>query len=148
MKTLIFVLIITSFIQSTILSIDLVLVILICRSYIRSDKNNLFLAFGFGLLNSHLNLTPLGLQSLIYLGLVSATESLSKSRLTGNPFLIIILSFILVNINQSLLSFFTRQSFQIFPKSLIEAFVSLPIMYILRFWEERFVVRRDIKLKV
>lgn len=148
MKTLIAILIIASFIQSAILPIDLVLLILIARSYIKSDKNNLFLAFGFGMLVSHLNLTPLGLQSLIYLTLIVLSESLAKSRLAGNPFLIIPLSLVLVSINGAVMSLVIGQSIQIFPKNLLEATLSLPILYLLRLWEERFIVRGEIKLKI
>lgn len=148
MKTLITILIICSFIQSTILPIDLVLIILIARSYVRSDKSNLWLAFGFGLFNAYLNLTPLGLQSLIYLVLVGITESLSKSRLAGNSFLIVPLSLILLSINQVVPLIFVHQSVQLFPRVFTEAFLSLPIFYLVRLWEERFVVRKEIKLRV
>lgn len=148
MKTLIVVLIIISFIQSAILPLDLVLIVLICRSYIRTDKANLYLAFSFGLLNGHLNLTSMGLQSLLYLILVSVTESLSKSRLAGNSFLIIPLSLVLVSINQAVLSIFTGGSIQLYPKTLWEAALSLPIFYLVRLWEERFIVRRGIKLRI
>lgn len=139
MKTLVAVLIISSFIQSTILPLDLVLIILICRSYIRSDKSNLFLAFGFGLLDAHLNLTPLGLQSLVNLLVVAVTAYFSKSRLAGNSLLIIPLSLVLLLINQSL-----KPS----PKIFIEAAFSLPMLYLIRWWEERFIVQKEIKLRI
>jgi len=142
------ILIFVSFIQSTILPVDLVLMILICRSYIRPDKNNLYLAFVFGLIDGLLNLTTMGFQSLIYLILVALTESLSKSRLAGNPLLIVPLSLILLSVNYVSLSLLGGQSIQIFPKVIFEAFLSLPILYIVRLWEERFIVRREIKLKM
>lgn len=148
MKTLIIILIIASFIQSTILPLDLVLIILICRSYLISDKANYLLAFGFGLLNSHLNLTPLGGESLIYLILISAVSSLSKLRLAGNIYLIVPLALVLLLINQATLSFFTHQSIQIFPKIFLESGLSLPIFYLVRLWEERFIVQSEIKLRV
>ncbi len=148
MKTLMLILIFVSFIQSTILPVDLVLMILICRSYIRPDKNNLYLAFVFGLIDGLLNLTTMGFQSLIYLILVALTESLSKSRLAGNPLLIVPLSLILLSVNYVSLSLLGGQSIQIFPKVIFEAFLSLPILYIVRLWEERFIVRREIKLKM
>lgn len=147
MKTLIFVLIIASFIQSTILPIDLVLIILICRSYVKSDQANLFLAFGFGLLDAHLNLTPLGLQSLVYSLAVAVTEGLSKSRLAGNSLMIIPISLVLLLINQLPLVFL-RQAFPPFPKIFIEACLSLPILYLIRWWEERFIIQKQIRLKV
>lgn len=148
MKTLIAVLIIVSFIQSAILPLDLVLIILICRSYIRPDKNNLWLAFGFGLFNAHLSLITLGLPSLVYLFIIAVTEGLSKSRLAGNSFLIVPLSLLLMSINQVVPSIFTHQSPQLFPKIALEAFFSLPILFLVRLWEERFIVKAGIKLKV
>lgn len=148
MKTLIFILVIASFLQSTILPIDLVLLILLCRSYLQPDKSNLLLAFAFGLLDSHLTLNTIGFHSLIYLTLVGLTETLSKSRLAGNPILIIPLSFILISIYQITQSIITSQLIQLFPKSLLEAFISFPILYLIRLWEERFIVRKGIKLRM
>lgn len=147
MKTLILILIIAAFLQTTILPVDLILLILICRAYIKSEKSNLYLGFALGLLVSHLNLTSLGLQSLVYLVFVAATESLSKLRLAGNPLLIIPISLVLLSLNQitnSLLNYTTLE----FSKVIFTSFLSLPILYLMRFWEERFIVRKEIKLKV
>ena len=148
MKTLIAMMIIISFIQTTILPMDLVLIILICRSYLRSDKSNLLLAFGFGLLNDHLSLNLWGLGSLIYLVIVAMVGGLSKSRLAGNSLSIIPLTLVLLGINQITLSFSTHQSIQLFPKILWEALFSLPVFYLIKFWEERFVVKGEIKLRI
>lgn len=148
MKILIVVLIICSFLQSTIIPVDLNLIILICRSYIRPDKSNLFLAFAFGLLNSYLNLNLLGLQSLIYLALVSFTQTLSKSRLAGNLLLIMPLVLFSSAINQVTLSIAGNYSLELFPKIFLESFISLPSLYLIRLWEERFIVKREIKLRV
>lgn len=148
MKTLITVLIICSFLQSTIIHLDLVLIILICRSYIKSDRANLFLAFSFGLFNAHLNLNTLGVTSILYLILVQITQMLSKSRLAGNFVLIIPLSLILLSINDVVFSFLNHQSLHLFPKVILESLLSLPILYLARLWEERFIVRKEIKLKV
>lgn len=148
MKSLVLVLVILSFIQSSIVSLDLVLIALICRSYIKNDSKNFYLAFGFGLLNSYLTLTPLGLQSIIYLILIAITLGLSKSRLAGNALLIIPLTFILVSINHIAIATVTSQSFQLSPKNLIESILALPILFVVRMWEERFIVRGDIKLRI
>lgn len=142
MKTLIVLLIIISFIQTTVMPLDLVLIILICRSYLKASDSNLFLSFAFGLLIGHLNLTPLGIESIIYLCLVQITQVLSKTRLAGNSLLIIPLSLILLSINHLALNNFTL------PKVILESLLSLPILYIVRIWEERFIVRKEIKLRV
>jgi len=147
MKTLIIILIIASFLQTTILPVDLVLLVLICRAYIKSEKANLYLGFGFGLLVSHLNLTPLGLQSLVYLALVAATESLSRLRLAGNPLLIIPISLVFLSLNQIINSPISYNLLD-FPKVIFVSISSLPILYLMRFWEERFIVRKEIKLKI
>lgn len=147
MKTLIIILIIAAFFQTTILPIDLILLILICRAYIKSEQANLYLGFAFGLLISHLNLIPLGLQSLTYLVFVAATESLSKLRLAGNPLLIVPISLVFLSLNQIINSVVGSNVLE-FPMVIIASFLSLPTLYLIRFWEERFIVRKEIKLKI
>lgn len=148
MKTLVLVLIIAAFLQTTILPLDLVLIILICRAYIKTSKENLYLAFFFGLLISHLTLTLIGVKSVLYLILIQITQMLSKSKLAGNSVSLIPLVFILLSVNQITNIFLLQQTIQIFPRVLIESIISLPILYLVRLWEERFIARGDIKLKV
>lgn len=147
MKTLVVILIIVAFLQTTILPIDLVLLILICRAFVKSDRSNLYLGFFFGFLTSHLSLSYLGVQSLIYLVIIQVTESLSKSRLTGHPFWIVPVSFSFLSLNQLINSLFTYQIFSL-QKILFASFLSLPTLFLVRLWEERFIVRKEIKLKV
>lgn len=147
MKTLIIVLIIASLLEATILPINLVLIILICRSYLKSDKTNLFFAFFFGLLDGHLKLTVLGLTSLSYLLAITIVASLSKSRLSSNAFLIVPVSFSILLVNQIILNYFTHQTLQIL-KVFFESLISLPIFFLIKGWEERFIVRKEIKLKI
>lgn len=147
MKTLIAILIITSFLQTTILPLNLVLIILICRSYIKDDKANLYLAFALGLLTSHLTLMPLGLNSLIYLILIQITQILAKSRLAGNLLLIFPITFILLSVNDVISSFLIKNLF-FSVETFLESIFALPIVYLVRLWEERFIVRKEIKLKV
>lgn len=147
MKTLILILIVASFLQTTILPMDLVLLILICRAYIRSGSENLYLAFAFGLLNAHLNLTSLGLTSLIYLLAVTFTEGLSKLRLAGHPLLIVPLSLSMLSVNQIVSVYLAGgQAWQL-SKVIMPAVLSLPIFYLVKIWEERFVVKKEIKLR-
>lgn len=148
MKTLIVILIIAAFLQSSILSMNLVLIIFICRSFQRISKSNLYLAFGFGLLISHLNLTTLGFDSLIFIICVQLTQVFSKARFTRNSLLIVPISLVLLIFSQVIASVFLHQSLNLFPKVLFETLISLPLFYALRLWEERFIARGDIKLKV
>lgn len=146
MKTLIIILIIAAFLQTTILPIDLVLLILICRAYIKSEKENLYLAFAFGLFVSYLNLSSLGLQSLIYLGAVLVTQMLSKLQFAGNPLLIVPTVLILLSLNQVITSYINQNTLELFSVAMA-ALLSLPILYLVRLWEERFIVQKSIKLK-
>lgn len=142
MKTLIFILIITSFIQTTILPLDLVLIILICRSYISFGKASLYLAFAFGFLVSFLNVMPLGLQSIIYLTIIQLTQVLARSRLAGNSLLVIPITLFFLSLNQLV------NSAPLFPTAIIGSILSLPIFYLVKLWEERFIVTKEIKLRV
>lgn len=148
MKTLIAILIIAAFVQTTVLPVDLVLIILICRSYIKVDRLNLILGFWLGLLVSFLDLTPLGLQAIIYLFLIQLTQVLSKFPLAGNPLLIIPISLMVLSCNHFFISLVGATSTQLFPKVIWESLLSLPVLYLLRLWEERFIVRKEIKLKL
>lgn len=148
MKTLITILIISSFLQSTILPIDITLIILISRAFIREGKANLYLAFGFGLLDGFLSLNILGAKSIIYVVLVQLAQMLSKSRLSGNGVFIIPISFVLLSINQLVTSALNYYSIQLFPKIFLESIISLPVFYTVRFWEERFIVKKELKLRV
>lgn len=147
MKTLIIILIIASFLQTTIIPVDLVLLILICRAYIRSEKQNLYLGFAFGLLTAHLSLTSLGLTSLIYLLVIQFTQILSKLRLAGNPLLIVPVSLVLLSFSQIAYSVINQQTLEL-TGILFATFLSLPVLFLVRLWEERFVVRKEIKLRV
>lgn len=147
MKTLIIILIIAAFLQTTILGVDLVLLILICRAYLKSEKSNLYLSFAFGFLVSHLNLTGLGFQSLIYLAITASTESLSKLRLTSNPLWIVPISLMFLSLNQVVNSAVSHSTLE-FSRIIFASAFSLPILYLTRFWEERFIVQKEIKLRV
>lgn len=148
MKTLILVLIILSFIQTTILHLDLVLIILICRAYLKTERANLYLAFGFGLLVSFLRLEISGLDSIIYLTAIQLTQMFSKSPLASRSLLIIPVTFAFLSLNQIINSFIFNQTLQFFPKVIIESFLSLPVLFLVKLWEERFIVKREIKLRV
>ncbi|MDO8573372.1 MAG: hypothetical protein Q7R77_01340 [Candidatus Daviesbacteria bacterium] len=139
MKTLIIILIIASFLQTTVLPVNLGLIILICRAYLRADRANLYLAFVFGIFIANLNLINLGIGSFIYLLAVTIVQALSKLRLAANPLLIVPISFMLLSLDQ-------LASWDL-SKILISSFLSLPIFYAIRLWEERFIVQKEIRLK-
>lgn len=147
MKTTILILILVSFLQVTIIPLDLVLIFLTLRAFIKSDKSNFYLAFAFGLLTSHLTFTPLGINSLIYLGLISLTYLIRFLPISKNIFVVIPLIILVLSINQFILSLIMKESLHLWPSIFWWGLISIPTHILVRFWEERFVVR-DIKLKV
>lgn len=148
MKALIIFLIIISFLQTTILPVNLGLIVLICRSYIRNDPYNLILAFAFGVLLSHLTLTTFGVYSLLFIFIIQFVKAVSKTRFAANPLFIIPLAFLGIYITDFITSFIYGLNFIFDPWIFIHAIFALPIFYIVRLWEERYIVRKEIKLKV
>src|SRR3989344_2623190 len=130
MKTLIAVLVLLAFLQTTLIPINLVLIVIILRAYIKVDLANLWL-------------TP-----ILYLVLVNVTHLLAKSPLSKNIFSMVPL----VVLASVMIEFLTTQPFgstpRFLPRVVIEGVLSLPIYLILKVWEDRFVVRSQIKLKM
>lgn len=69
--------------------------------------------------------------------MVGVTQGLSKSRLSQNVFLIVVICFVAIVVNQTIVS-----------TKIYGGVLSFPIFYLVRFWEERFVVRKEIRLKL
>lgn len=147
MKTLVIILIISSFFQTTVIPVDLVLLILMCRAYLKSGKENLYLAFAFGLLIAHLNLTSLGLTAFIYLIIIQITQIISKRSFSNYPLVLMPVSFILLSFSQIVNLLLTHQTIN-FLQIVISALLSFPIYYLVKLWEDRFIARKEIKLKI
>lgn len=148
MKTLIFILILVSFLQTTIIPINLVLLILILRAYIAGEKTDLYLGFAFGLLLSHLTSTVMGLQSIIFVILIYITHIFSKLPLAKSGLIVIPLIFFCSLVDSFILSLVMKQTLIIWPKIIIESLLTLPIFMLIRFWQERFISNTGVKLKI
>lgn len=147
MKLLVTFLIILAFLQTTIIPIDLVVIILILRSYVKNDQANLYLAFGIGLLVAHLSASTLGLQSLIYLLLVQIARSFANSRFSENILIFLPVTALLLIMNNFFTAYASNKSVDLWPEILIEVLLSIPLYYLIKAWEERFTFKREIKLK-
>lgn len=148
MKTLIIILIILSLLQATVIPLNLVLIVLVLRAFIVVEKENLILAFVFGLLMSHLLTTPLGLLSILYVFSVQVAQILKKSPILRSPLIVFPLILIILILNELLLALTLKTSINIWPNAVLEALVSLPVFLLLSLWEERFIAKSDIKLKI
>lgn len=147
MKFLILLLIIISFLQTTIFPMDLVLLILVLRAYIVSKQQDLYLAFGFGILVSHLTLIPLGVHSIIYLLGILLAHASHNSRLSQHILTVLPLVLTVLLVDEVVTSKFLHQSLQIWPQVILISLLSLPGFWLIKYWEERFVVK-DIKLRI
>jgi len=136
-----------TFLEGTIISFDLVLVILISRSFIVHEKSNYYLAFFFGLLASLLLGYPSGLLSLVYLGAVQTSHIIKTTNLAVYWIVILPLTFFWLFLEQIILNFLNIANFNLM-FIIIPTILALPVYFLIRFWEERFIVSKEIKLRM
>jgi hypothetical protein len=147
----IIILIFISFLQGALLPFDLMLLILTVRSFVVDEKLNYWLAFGFGLLLSLLLGFPLGSLSLIYLLATAVVYSVKRTEFASNWLIVVPLVVILLIVDSLLQNLLMSSGFTSgisVSVLLAEVFLVLPIYFLIRFWEERFIPKKDIRLKV
>lgn len=136
MKIFILVLIALAFLQTTIIPLDLILVVLLLRSYIKPGKENLILATVFGIFLAHLMNEPMGPRALIYLVAVELTQVLSGLPIHKNLFF----GGFSLAISLSLEKLILWKILTVTPNfllTLLELLTALPIYLVFKFWEER-----------
>lgn len=148
MKFKILLLIFLTFLQATILPINILLIVLILLNLIAPQKANLYLAFFFGLFSSLLSFTPLGINSLIFLIMVILAQLFARFLMSHNLLTIIPFMFLILAFNNLISSMIFVTSIQILPQLLIESALALPIYLLLKFWEDRLAPNTAIKLKM
>lgn len=147
MKALILILLISAFLQTTILSVELTLIIILIRTIIKPGSENFYLSFGLGILLAHLLLLPLGSLSLLYLLLVVAVSLISKRWHLEYPLILILLVLLGLLVNDLVISLIIKSWNLSLTKLLVEAVLVLPIYIVAKFLEEKFVIKSEIKLK-
>lgn len=147
MKTLIFILIVVAFLQASFLGINLCLSIILARSLCLEDKSNFFLALVFGLFLGLLSSTNIGVWAIIFIVVVKIANLLRRLPFAANLITIFPLSLIIFLGVHFVLSLVLKKSLD-FNLALIEALVTLPVYILVRFWEERFTIHSEIKLKI
>lgn len=144
-------LIILSFLQGAVLPVNLVLIILLCRSFITSDRSNFYLAFAFGLLISFLSGSLLGGLSLAYLLTVLLAQIIKKVHLFAHWTVMIPVSAVALIFNQAISGLLLGASLTSsinFSVVAAEMVLLLPVYFLVLFWEERFVPKSDFRLKI
>ncbi|MBI3486002.1 hypothetical protein HY025_03585 [Candidatus Daviesbacteria bacterium] len=147
MKLFILILVLAIFLQTTLTPIDLCLMLLICRSFIVDEKINYYLAFFNGIFLGVLTSQNLGFFALFFLITVKLISLIKKTALTANFLSILPVAFLILLTQSFLEKFFFNQTIN-FNKIYVEVILILPIYLLVRFWEERFIVRPGIKLKI
>lgn len=148
MNVLIGVIILSAFLQTSFIGIDILLLILVCRSFILESRANYFLAFVTGMLISLLAVQNLGFWALIYLlvvkiGHVFGKLPFNRGLLTLVP--AVVISVLFSTVLQWLVLGITIN----WTKPIIEIFVAIPIYFLLDFWEDRFMAHTtNVKLKL
>ncbi|MBI2011606.1 hypothetical protein HYS91_02440 [Candidatus Daviesbacteria bacterium] len=147
MKLFLVILIVAAILQTTLIPLNLCLTLLIARTLIVSEKMNLFLAFLGGILVGFLSSQNIGFYAIFFL-LISKLLSLVKiTPIHSNIYAILPLSFL----GFLLMAFgelvFLKISLS-YGKIIVETCISIPTYFLLRFWEGRFIVRPQIKLRV
>lgn len=147
MRLFIFALVLAAFLQTSFLQFPLCLAMLICRSFVVDEKQNYYLAFAAGLLLGILSTQNVGFWALTFLVVVKLVHTIRKLPFTANSITILPISFILCTAVNYLESFIFNSSFNIINPILATVF-SLPILIAIKFWEDRFTPRSEIKLKI
>lgn len=132
--------------QSSLVDLDLVAAFLIARSFTSYGESNMYLAFGFGLLTSLLTGGILGQSSLVYLVFVLITQFIKVLPVHANWLTILPLSLGLFFLQQIFIYLIYQVSIDL-KTVLIHSLLVLPIYVLLKFWEERFVAKEELKIK-
>lgn len=146
MKTLLLFITLFSFLQSAFLPVNLVLVLIIARSLIIEDRDNLYLAFFGGLILSFLTQINLGYYPLLFILIIKVAGIIKRLPVSFNLLIIFIAGAFLVGVAAVLNSLFIAQPLTFYPH-FIEAILVIPFFYVVRIWEERFL-SKHVKLKM
>ncbi len=147
MKTFILFLIFAILLQTTLIPINLCLIMLVCRGLTTDERANFYIAIISGIFLGLLTSLNLGFYPLIFLIYVLLLSLFKKSSFSSNFLLFLPFAFLVYLTTAFLEKFFFNQSINLY-KLLFELVLTLPIYLIVRFWGERFVVNKGIKLKV
>ena len=147
MKTILLFLVFFAFLQSAFLPVNLVLVVLIARSLVTEDRDNLFLAFFGGLILSFLTQVNLGYYPLIFILVVKLSGMLKKLPVSFNFLPIFFGGSSIIALVTIANSFFISQNLSFYPH-LVEAILVFPAYSLIKMWDGRFTSKSHLKLKV
>lgn len=135
------------FLQEAFLPFNLVLLIIVARSFVIDEKENYYLAFIFGLLLSFLAGYVLGVLSIIYLIIVLAIHIFKRAEFATHPVIVIPVAAVALSVDALIRSLLLSSSLNLL-SLLPQIVLIIPIYFMVLFWEERFIPKKDIKLKM
>lgn len=147
MKLFIFILLIAAFLQTSFIPLNLCLIILICRSYAIHQKENYYLALYAGIFLGILSSANLGFWPLIMIPTVFIIHTIRLLPITGRVLTIIPVALLLLLASSGLEKLILNTAF-VWWYPMISSIIALPIFIVIREWEERFITKKGIKLKL
>ncbi len=148
MNVLIGLIILAAFLQTSFIGINIVLLFLVCRSFIVESRANYFLAFFAGIGISILAVQNLGFWAIIFLLAVKTGHIFGKLPFNRGLWTMVpavTAAVLLASIMQWLILGMTINWYI----PLTEIILSIPIYLFLSFWEDRFMVHNSaVKLKL
>ena len=147
MKLFILLIIISLFLQSSFVPVNLVLILIISRALVTEDISNYYASFFAGIFLGILSVSNIGYWPITLLIIVKAVYLSKKLPLSKNILSAVITAFILILLSDFLQSKFLSQNFQIL-KTISEALLTVPFYYLFKFWEDRFIVKPEVRLKI
>ncbi len=146
MKAFILGLILATLLQTTLLPINLCLMLICVRSLVTTKISTLYLSVIFGVLLGVLSNTNIGFYPLIFLIAAKIIELFKASPLYNNVIFFLPLLFIVYLLISLISQIALGLSFSIV-QVISETLFSIPLYFLIKFWEERFIVRPQVKLK-
>ncbi len=147
MRTSFFIILLSAFLQTTFLPLNLCLILIICRSYALEERQNYYLALFAGIVLGFLNSQNLGFWPLIFLIVVKITHLVKKLPVTANFLTIIPVAFIQLALVKWLESLIFKSTLNFF-FVIVETVLALPLFILIKLWEERFIANKEIKLRL
>lgn len=147
MKIFLLLLTIFAFMQSAVSILNFVLIILVARSLVLDHKENLISAFFGGVMLSFLTQTNLGYWPLVLVFVTKLGHLLRRLPVSFNPVMVFIAGALQIFLAILINKIFFGTGFEIY-KHLIEALLVVPVYYLIRLWEERFVPKSELRLKL
>jgi cell shape-determining protein MreD len=147
MKLFIFIICLLAFVQTSFVPLNLCLILLICRSYASPQKSNYYLALIAGILLGILTAFNVGFYALLFVMVVFLMHALRRLPITGKFITILpasLVASIIVMWVENLVYHIPFNWWNLLWGSIL----ALPIFLVIREWEDRFIVKTGIKLKV